>query len=239
MNIIERLILITVAITVFQIIWLLYLLILFFILYPFFGKKTFFFPKVVSTGLHGLFSQIAAFLLPIVIFLYVFYIIMYIIYLIIIYIVPPTGWATLWIPIREILLGIEPMPSLIKYGVFKLFDNIIKAFGLSDKVKSLIIILGSLFDFSRENIKQILIQLLPMYRDKINEFASIENFNIDNENGLNKDIIEYKKICIAQNVKKITPDMNAVEKIQTNLDNIFETIKCESKSISNYIKQNK
>jgi hypothetical protein len=164
---------------------------------------------------------------------------MYIIYLIIIYIVPPTGWATLWIPIREILLGIEPMPSLIKYGVFKLFDNIIKAFGLSDKVKSLIIILGSLFDFSRENIKQILIQLLPMYRDKINEFASIENFNIDNENGLNKDIIEYKKICIAQNVKKITPDMNAVEKIQTNLDNIFETIKCESKSISNYIKQNK
>jgi len=240
MNVIETLILISVGIAIIEIVWFLYLLVLFFILYPFFGKNTFFFPRVVSTKFHAFFSQTAAILMAILVFLIIFYIIMYIIYLIILYVIPATGWETLWIPIREILLGIEPLPSLIKFGVFKLFDNIIRALGLSNFVKTNIMIIGSLFDFSRENIKRILIYFLPTYANEINEFALLENFEeIKQEDGLNKDIDEYKRICIAQNTKQITPDMNASEKISTNFTNIFETIKCESKSISNYINQNK
>ncbi len=240
MNVIERFILISVGIGVYEIIVFFYLIINFFILTPVFGIEGILLPTELSIFIEGAASQLAAFLLPISILLYVFYILMYIIYLIIIYIVPPTGFATLFIPIREILLKIPPLPWLIDYGIFRLIEKLIKALSLTSFKMKIIQILTSLFDFSRDNIKKVLIMIFPSLANEINYLESFENpelINIDSP--IYKQIIQDKNICISQNTKIITPDMDAGEKIKINFENIFETIKCESKSFGNYIRSNK
>lgn len=249
MDPIEYSIIITIAITVFEISNVLYSILNFFILTPLFGMEGIVVPTEWSNAIIGTSNQIAAILLPIYILLIVFYIIMYIIYLIIIYIIPPTGFATLFIPIREILLKIPPLPSLINYGVFKLFDRIINALGLSSFKLKIITIIGSLFDFSRENIKRILIILMPNYADEINNYNKEEeekkNDNNDNSNNNNdeseiyKQIEQDKNICISQNTELITPDNTPMEKIKKNFSNLYKTIDCEGKAIGNYIKSNK
>ena len=109
----------------------------------------------------------------------------------------------------------------------------------------------ALFEFSRENIKDVLIFLFPSLEKEINNYAQKkeEEFYNNNENKelklkdltgneIYRKIQLDKEMCIAQNTKMITPDMNASEKMQTNIKNNFEKVNCESKSISNYIRSN-
>ena len=84
MNVIERFILISVGIGVYEIIVFFYLIINFLFLIPIFGMEGILLPTEYSILIEGIASQLAAFLLPISILLYIFYILMYIIYLIII-----------------------------------------------------------------------------------------------------------------------------------------------------------
>jgi len=247
MDFIELLILISIAITLFQILNVFYSFLNFFILTPLFGMEGILLPTEWSNFIIGVSNQIAAILLPIYILILIFYFIMYIIYLIIINVIPPTGLATLFIPIREILLKIPPLPSLINYGVFRLIDNLITALGLGNLKKSLIKIISSILDFSKDNIKRILIFLLPNYANEINNYDfniqqnqnENQNENENKNNEIYKQIEQDKNICIAYNTKIITPNMNTNEKIKTNFSNIYNTINCEANAIGNYIRSNK
>lgn len=246
MDPIEYLILITVAMSIFEILLVVYSFLNFFILTPIFGNKGIFLPTEWGNFISGIASQIAAIILPFYIFIILFYIIMYIIYLIIIYIIPPTGFATLFIPIREMLLLIPPLPSLIKYGVFRLFDKIIESLGLSGFLLKIVSIIGALFDFSRANIKQVLLLIFPGMDNVINELEKKEEKPKEKpkeepkekKSEIHKQIEQDKNICVAYNTKPITPDMTTSEKMKINYSNINETIKCESQSIGNYIKGN-
>jgi hypothetical protein len=53
----------------------------------------------------------------------ILFLILYIIYLIIMFIIPPTGIATLFIPIREMLMSIPPLQELKDKGVFDLYNS--------------------------------------------------------------------------------------------------------------------
>lgn len=172
---------------------------------------------------------------------------MYILYLIIINIIPETGPKSFFIPIREILLKIPPFPSLIKYGVFKLMDDLVYSLGLTNIVKIIINIIASVFNFSRDNIKRILIFILPDYEQNINEYdykmEKEENENrkevVNEENEIYEKIEEEKEICVSHNTINTTPDNSLSDMINDNLTDIYKTIDCEGKAMGNYIRSNK
>jgi len=167
------------------------------------------------------------------------------IYLFIVNVIPETGFLTIFIPIREILLKIPPLPALEKFGVIRLMDRIMEALYLKGYLVKFVKINGAIFDFSRENIKRVLILLVPSLEDKIEAYDKQMAKKEEEEkkpevvNEIHKKIEEDKNICIKQNIKMTTPGMNASDKISTEFSNLFETINCESKSIGNYIRSNK
>jgi len=250
MDSIEYLILITVAITLFELLNTAFSILNFVFLIPVFGKASMILPNEVSDFVVAICNQIAAKLLPVYIVILVFYIIMYMIYLFIINVIPETGFATLFIPIREILLKIPPIPALQKFGVIRLMDRIMEALFLKGVLVKFVKINGAIFDFSRENIKRVLIFLVPSLEDKIDAYERQNAINEETKeetkeeksevvNEIHKKIEDDKNICIKQNTKMTTPDMSASDKISNDFSNLFETINCESKSIGNYIRSNK
>lgn len=244
MDPIEYLILITVAITLFEVLNVVFSILNFFILIPVFGKASMILPNEVSEFLIGLCNQIAAKLIPFYIIILVFYILMYLIYLFIINVIPPTGFATIFIPIREILLKIPPLPALEKFGVIRLMDRIMEALYLKGTLVKFVKINGAVFDFSRENIKRVLILLVPSLEDKIDTYEKQnqkerKEEKPEEQNEIHKKIEEDKNVCIKQNTKMNTPDMSSGDRISNEFSNLFETIHCESKSIGNYIRSNK
>ncbi len=167
---------------------------------------------------------------------------MYLIYLFIMYVIPPTGILTIFIPIREILLMIPPLPALQKFGVIRLMDRIMEAIYMKGLLIKFVKINGAVFDFSRENIKRVLILLLPSLKDKIDKFTNNLEDKEEQTKGkteIHKNIEDNKNICIAQNTKMITPDMSSGDRISNEFSNLFEMIHCESKSIGDYIRSNK
>lgn len=211
--------------------------------------------EIEKSFVKGTLDQIASFLLPILKPILIFFTIMYIIYLIIITLIPETGPMTIFIPIRELLLKIYPLPVLMDRGIFRLYDNILEIFSLKQSILRMIIkFFSALMQFSKDNIKEALIFMFPNFEDKINIYIdNIEDDNSNNKDNSNKDkpklvnleegdvykkIEEDKQACITQNTIPITPNMSASEKMEINMKNNFEKVNCESKSISNYIRSN-
>lgn len=255
MDLIGSLILITIAIVLYEIFIVLLSMFYFFIVVPIGGQNGIVLDKNPSLGFKGILDMIAAYLIPILIFILLFYTFMYIIYLFIIYVIPPTGPATLFIPIKEMALQVYPLPQLIEYGVFRLYDRILGLFGFKGSIIAFVITFGSiLFDFSRENIKRVLIFIFPGLEKEINEYdnkiGKTEKSEELQEISINKkeedirrqiaykQINDAKEICIAQNTIIITPEMSSKEKMAANMKNNQEKINCESKSIGNYLKVN-
>ncbi len=210
-----------------------------------------FMPRNLKNILIGIKDMLAGMSIPILILILMLFTLMYIIYLIIIYVIPPTGFATLFIPIRELLLQIYPLPPLINRGVFRLYDRVLEILSFKETLlKSITKLMNALFDFSRDNIKEVLIFLFPSLEKEINKQAKKQEeqfYNNENKepklkdlnnNEIYKQIEIDKEMCIAQNTIMITPDMSASERMQTNIKNNFEKVNCEAKSISNYIRSN-
>ena len=72
----------------------------------------------------------------------IFFLIMYFIYLFIIFVIPETGIATLFIPVRELLLAIPPLPALINKGIFNFYKSLFGVLGFTGD--------PSIANFSRE-----------------------------------------------------------------------------------------
>ena len=159
-------------------------------------------------------------------------------------------WDQSNIPIKDILLSIPPLPDLKKYGVFDLFERIIKAFGFEPFLKKLLGINNALFIFSRENIKRIILMIYPEFDTAILDKAIDEKKEQNEEkkeikkesevqhNYVYDEIDENTEICISNNWKEITPDMSASERLKVQYANINERIKCQASSIGNYIRSN-
>lgn len=246
MDPIEFLILITVAITIFELGVVCHSILDFFFLTPIFGPEGIFVPTEWSGFIIGTLNQIAATIIPFYILILLFYVIMYILYLIIINIIPETGPKSFFIPIREILLKIPPFPALIKYGVFKLMDDLVYSLGFTNIVKMMMNIIASVFNFSRDNIKRILIFLLPDYEQNINEYdykmqkeEAKKEVKEEIKNELHKQIDEEKNICQSNNTNITTPDISLTEMVNDNMTDIYNTVDCEQKAMGNYIRSNK
>ena len=69
------------------------------------------------------FGFVGFFLLPYLLII-IFDLIMYIFYIIITTIIPETGFPTLFIPLRELLMKIPPLKKFEERGIFRLFSSI-------------------------------------------------------------------------------------------------------------------
>jgi hypothetical protein len=162
----------------------------------------------------------------------IFFIIMYIIYLIIITIIPETGIATLFIPVRELLLAIPPIPALNDKGVFPFFTSVIKLFGvnntISAKLRSFSV---DYYYFSKGSIVEMM-QIFNPNMDVNKTIEQMQNYNKASEMRNLKNDVE---VCIYSNANLTTPDMNFTGTFKNNINDIKNTITCNLKSIGPYI----
>jgi hypothetical protein len=216
---------------------------------PAVGKKPIFLPEALADFIRSNYSQFLSITRPIFIAIVVFYIIFYVFYLIIIFIIPETGIATLFIPVRELLLKIPPFPQLIKYGVIKLMDDIVMVSGLKGHLLRFFTFNKALFVFSKDNIKRIFNHIFPKLGDKIVEAMNVKEEEENNDNKRIEPELDpknkvYKKIetetdiCASNKLINITPDMTEGEMQNARFKNTMITANCHSKSVGKYIRSN-
>jgi hypothetical protein len=250
MGIIDFLIFICVVIILIKVLYVFFSLFDIFIKKPVAGEKPLFVPKGVN---RFLFSTLRAsssssnhLFVPIILIFLIFYMI----YLAIKLLVPDTGFATLFIPLKELLLSIPPLPQLEKAGIFRLFSGIGKAFGLPTAIQKVFGFNRAVLIFTQEHIKNILRSIFPnIDYDNI----MIGSDNDDNSIASSEDEEEKKeeieprkkkiynkiendtKICALNNYKHITPDMDKNEIMAIEFKNTNSDSKCGSKSLPKYI----
>lgn len=181
---------------------------------------------------------------PILVFFIILYLIFYFIYLAIIILVPDTGIVTFFIPIKEILLAIPPLPTLERYGIFRLIECIFNSFGIKPALESFIKFNLCFIDFSRDNIRTILKMIFPDLEIDLNDDKSLEHRNKksstiekkEEKNIVYKQIDEEVNICYKNNRKHIKIGMSDLEKNRIEYDNNQAYIKCKAKSIGKYIR---
>jgi len=178
---------------------------------------------------------------PILLLFIIFYIIFYIIYKAIKKLVPDTSIITFFIPIKEILLSIPPLPILERYGIFKLIDCIIKSIGMTSSLEGFIEFNLCFFKFSRDNIRRILKMIfkdIDLSRTILDErFENKGDENIDeNTRKIHKNIEEEVNICYKNNRRAYKMGMKEMERLKIEMENNQEYIKCKANSIGKYIR---
>jgi len=184
----------------------------------------------------------------------ILYLILYAFYLIIIYIIPETGLPTLFIPARELLLAIPPLPILINKKVFYMFDLFFKFIGARINFKEFI---TNYFSFSKDNIIENLRIFNPnidLLLDNIESTDDNKNNggkrnkgsgnNGDNEDNQDHEEDNYEErnsktdvdICVNSQAPITTPNMNFIDLIINEIKNTKNNIKCNLNSIKYYIK---
>lgn len=164
---------------------------------------------------------------PLFLVFFIIYLILYGFYLIIIYVIPETGGKTLFIPIRELLLAIPPLPLLINKGVFKMFGNF---FGFLSGFIHFDDFFKNYFEFSIENI----IEYIRIFNPEIDTLIeNMENYNKNNNQDNDKNDVD---VCINSQAPITTPDMNFVNLFMNEIKNTKNSVRCNLNSIKTYIK---
>ncbi len=127
----------------------------------FFGVEGIIFITEGRNIIFNTFQNVNGYFKSIIILIFIFYLIFYAIYWFITNIIPETGLPTFFIPIRELLLMIPPLPELTEYGVFRFIEALFKAFGLSSSIERIKAIMKAKYRFSRENMKRIVDYFFP------------------------------------------------------------------------------
>lgn len=233
------------------------------ILKPGFRRDALFFPTQLATFLRSAYSTYVQSTISPFIIIIIFYLVFYIIYKIIVEILLKLYPIFFLFPIFDAILLIPPFPQLIKYGVFRLIDNIINAIGMKTLFLKFFHIFFSVYIFSKENMRDMFNFLFPglgeevvklmdnkeyqeEYTKKNEEKKKEEEINKKNKNDIiitpvdiaNKKIEEETNICITNNIIPITPDMSISEKNNIELKNSTIKIKCNAENIGKYIKNN-
>jgi hypothetical protein len=213
----------------------------FFIRIPFISEQPILVQPSVRQQLDNLKSNLTYFGNPIMILFIIFYIIFYIIYIIIKTIVPDTGIQTFFIPLKELLLKIPPLPSLEKFGIFRLIECIIDAFGITPALKGFIKFNLCFIDFSRDNIRTILKMFfldteINLGDDNNKSDNKKEKEKEKKETIVHKQINEDVNICYKNNRIPYKIGMSEAEKQKLDFSNNQIFIKCKSNSIGKYIR---
>lgn len=165
----------------------------------------------------------------------IFFIIMYGLYLIIKYIIPDTGFPTLFIPVKELLLKIPPLPQLEEAGIFRFFSAITSIFYYPTFQEKISNMFYEYYLFSKNGT----IELIKIFNPSIDtnniETAFIEplkNYNIDKKH---KKIEKDVDICISNNTELSPPNATYIENVNTTINNIKTSVDCNMKSIGSYI----
>lgn len=194
--------------------------------------KTFPFNIIISTwSFLGVTFPDKGFLIYAVIM--IFFIIMFIIYLFITLIIPETGFVTLFIPIREILLKIPPLEQLNNRGVFRMFNSFINMIIGNDKFFNKFI---NFFDQYFIDVKYSLYEMINLYNPEFNTI--IENMEIANKNTISKkntNINNDIDVCINSNTTFTTPDTNFFTMLLNNFKDTKTNINCNVNKIGAYI----
>lgn len=208
---------------------------------PIISEKTIYVPQGFRNVIDNIQGKCINYGNPILLFFIILYLIFYFIYLAIKTLVPDTGIATFFIPIKEILLAIPPLPTLEKYGIFRLIECIFKSFGIKPALEGFIKFNLCFVDFSRDNIRTIIRMIFPDLEIDLNNDKSLENRNKtiekkEEKNIIYKQIDEEVNICYKNNRKPIKIGMSEVEKARIEYDNNQAYIKCKANSIGKYIR---
>ena len=204
--------------------------------------------KVVTT----VSSSFPSYTLTIYFVITIFFLIMYIIYLIIIFIIPPTGFATLFIPVRELLLSIPPFPALIDKGIFNFYSSVFKLLGLTGN-SSLSEFTREYFYFSKDGTYEIMKLFNPhLNTDKIDSILQDINNNSENENNYYdlkiledmdnnnkkseiKTLRDNVNVCINGSSDFTPPNIDYTGMLKNNINAAKNNIKCNLSSITPYI----
>jgi hypothetical protein len=206
---------------------------------PFISKKSFLVLPTFRKSIDGTIQKILNYGNPILILFIVFYILFYICYLIIKTVVPDTGIQTFFIPIKELLLKIPPLPSLEKYGIFRLFECIGESFKISSSLQGFIKLNLCFADFSKENIKTILklligdTEFIPEDEDEIKPAKKKEG---EVTNKIHREIEIDVNNCYKNKRIPISYGMNETQRRKIDFQNQEIYIKCKSNSIGKYIR---
>jgi hypothetical protein len=163
----------------------------------------------------------------------ILYLILYGFFLIIMFVIPKTGWETLFIPIRELLLKIPPLPLLIEKKVFYIFELF---FGLFSGYINFNDFFNDYFSFTKDNI----IQMIRIFNPSLDSMLDkIDNFNNKGDNkevGINDDDKTNVDVCVNSQAPLTTPDMNFIDLVINEIKNTKNNIKCNLNSIKYYVK---
>jgi hypothetical protein len=234
MDIIDILVLFVVFFNICIFVWLVDIFILKPFMYLFFGDGNFGIIgesvyKVVTTTS----SSFPSYTLTAYYLITIFFLIMYFIYLFIIFIIPETGFATLFIPVRELLLAIPPIPALINKGIFKFYESIFSLLGFTGD-PSYSKFAREYFYFSKDGTNEIIQLFNPHLNvEKIN--YSIEDMNNNNKQSEIKNLNMDIDVCVNGNSDFTTPDTDYTGILSNNINDIKNSVKCNLKSIVPYI----
>jgi hypothetical protein len=246
MDIIDILVLFVVFFNICIFIWLVDIIILKPFMYLFFGDGNFGIVgetsyKVVTT----VSSEFPSYTLPVYYLITIFFLIMYIIFLIIMFTIPETGLATLFIPVRELLLSIPPFPALINKGIFNFYSSIFKLFGLSGN-SSLSAFVREYFYFSKDGSYEIMKIFNPhLNTDKIDsilmgidnnyEFGILEDMDNNNKKSEIKTLRDNVNVCVDGGSDFTPPNIDYTGMLKNNINAVKSNIKCNLSSITPYI----
>ena len=205
---------------------------------PFISEETIYVPQGFRNALDNIQNKMMSYGNPIVFFFIIFYLIFYFIYIAIKTLVPDTGFQTFFIPLKELLLQIPPLPTLEKYGIFRLIECIFKSFGISPALEGFIKFNLCFIDFSRDNIRTILKMIFQDIEFDIEKSSDDKKSNKVEKKGniIHRQIEEEVNICYKNNRKPMKIGMTEVEKARIEYENYLEYIKCNANSIGKYIR---
>jgi len=205
---------------------------------PFISEETIYVPQGFRNALDNIQNKMISYGNPILFFFIIFYLIFYFIYIAIKTLVPDTGIQTFFIPLKELLLQIPPLPTLEKYGIFRLIECVFKSFGISPALEGFIKFNLCFIDFSRDNIRTILKMIFKDIEFDIEKSSDDKKSNKVEKKGniIHKQIEEEVNICYKNNRKPMKIGMNEVERARIDFDNNQAYIKCKANSIGKYIR---
>uniref|UniRef100_A0A6C0ENN0 Uncharacterized protein n=1 Tax=viral metagenome TaxID=1070528 RepID=A0A6C0ENN0_9ZZZZ len=163
----------------------------------------------------------------------ILFLIMYFIYLFILFVIPETGFPTLFIPVRELLLSIPPLPALINKGVFNFYKSLFGVLGITGD-PSIANFSKEYYYFSKDGTYEIL-QLFNPYLDVDKVDTVIEYMNNNNKKSEIKNLKKDVDVCIDGNSDFITPDSTYTDILKNNINDVKNNVKCNLKSITPYI----
>ena len=210
---------------------------------PFISGETIYVPQGFRNALDNVQNKMMSYGNPVVFFFIIFYLIFYFIYVAIKTLVPDTGIQTFFIPLKEILLQIPPLPTLERYGIFRLIECIFNSFGITPALQGFIKFNLCFIDFSRDNIRTILKMIFPDI--DFDSEKPLESKKTNNDDSDEKDIMKnivYKQIdeevniCYRNNRKPMKIGMTQEEKSKIEYNNNQAYIKCKANSIGKYIR---